>query len=77
MFSSDKESDLIEKLLQNYNTYSRPVANPSSQLNLQLKLTLKKIIDLDVRNQILKTKLWLEYYWKDENLIWEPVSLVF
>ena len=75
VFSSEKESELIEKLLKNYNPHSRPVANPSFQLDLDLKLTLKQIIDLDVRNQILKTKLWLEYYWKDEKLIWEPVSL--
>ena len=72
--SSDEEAALINKLLENYNPFARPVVNDSSQLNLEIILTLKQIINLDVRKQILKTKLWLEYYWKDKNLVWKPVS---
>ena len=72
-FSSDQETDLIHKLLVKYNPHARPVSNASSQLNLEIILTLKQIINLDVRKQILKTKLWLEYYWKDRNLVWKPV----
>ena len=72
---SDKETALINKLLKNYNPFARPVLNDSSQLDLEIILTLKQIINLDVRKQVLKTKLWLEYYWKDTNLVWKPVSL--
>ena len=72
---SDKETALINRLLHNYNPFARPVVNDSSTLNLEIILTLKQIINLDVRKQVLKTKLWLEYYWKDKNLIWNPVSL--
>ena len=74
--SSDEENILINKLLENYNPFARPVVNDSSQLNLEIILTLKQIINLDVRKQILKTKLWLEYYWKDKNLVWKPVSVL-
>ena len=73
VFGSDQETDLIHKLLEKYNPHARPVSNASSKLNLEIILTLKQIINLDVRKQILKTKLWLEYYWKDRNLVWKPV----
>ena len=72
---SDKETALINKLLKNYNPFARPVVNDSLQLDLEIILTLKQIINLDVRKQVLKTKLWLEYYWKDTKLVWKPVSL--
>ena len=72
---SEKETTLINMLLKNYNPFARPVVNDSSQLDLEIILTLKQIINLDVRKQILKTKLWLEYYWKDKKLVWKPVSL--
>ena len=74
VLTSDEERNLISKLLENYNPSARPVVNETSQLNLEIILTLKQIINLDVRKQILKTKLWLEYYWKDKNLVWRPVS---
>ena len=73
---SDDESRLIDTLLNKnkYQPYSRPVANASTPLLLNITLTLKQIIDLDERNQLLKTNLWLEYYWFDSKLVWNPVS---
>ena len=71
---SDDETRLINKLLSGYQAYSRPVPNPSSPLLLNLTMTLKQIIDLDERNQLLTTNLWLEYYWFDSKLAWDPVS---
>ena len=73
---SDKETTLINKLLKNYNPFARPVVNDSLQLDLEIILTLKQIINLDVRKQILKTKLWLEYYWKDTNMACHPEWLI-
>ena len=72
---SNNETSLINTLLRTYQPYSRPVANPRSTLSLNITLTLKQIIDLDERNQLLKTNLWLEYYWFDDKLQWKPVSI--
>ena len=72
---SDNETLLINHLLDRYQPYSRPVADPSLPLSLNITLTLKQIIDLDERNQLLKTNLWLEYYWFDHKLQWNPVNL--
>ena len=70
---SDAETNLINNLLRDYQKFSRPVANPNLPLSLNITLTLKQIIDLDERNQLLKTNLWLEYYWFDDKLKWNPV----
>ena len=70
--SSDYETHLINHLLKGYEKHSRPVASPNLPLSLNITLTLKQIIDLDERNQLLKTNLWLEYYWFDEKLHWNP-----
>ena len=75
VFCSDNETSLINKLLRKYQRYSRPVADPSSSLSLNITLTLKHIIDLDERNQLLQTNLWLDYYWFDDKLQWKPVSI--
>ena len=71
---SKHEKDLIKSLLKDYEPDARPVSNASLPLAVEIKLTLKQIIDLDERNQILKTNIWLEYYWIDSNLVWKPVS---
>ena len=71
---SDQETKLINDLLSNYQKYSRPVSDPILPLHLNITLTLKQIIDLDERNQLLKTNLWLEYYWYDDKLRWKTVS---
>ena len=71
--SSDQETNLINDLMRDYQKYSRPVSDPNLPLHLNITLTLKQIIDLDERNQLLKTNLWLEYYWFDDKLKWKTV----
>ena len=68
------EQQLMRRILRGYRAYVRPVPNASLPLTVEIQLRLKQIVDLDVRNQILKTNLWLDYYWKDSNLVWNPVS---
>ena len=43
-------------------------------VKLQFGVTLQQIIDMDERNQLLKSNLWLEYMWTDVNLAWNEVS---
>ena len=70
---SQSEKKLIRSLLKGYEPLARPVKNASIPHTLQIIVTLKQIVDLDERNQILKTNVWLEYYWNDTNLKWTPV----
>ena len=68
------ERRLISDLLANYQKYERPVQNESHPVELTFTLSLQQIIDLDERNQLLKTNLWLDYSWHDVNLRWNKVG---
>ena len=73
--AATNEHRLLDNLLDKYQKYERPVANESSPVNLTFTLSLQQIIDLDERNQLLITNLWLDYSWKDVNLEWNKVLI--
>ena len=61
-------------LIGRYQIYERPVQNENRPVELQFNISLQQIIDLDERNQLLKSNMWLTYHWFDENLVWNEVS---
>ncbi|XP_046650110.1 acetylcholine receptor subunit alpha-like isoform X4 [Daphnia pulicaria] len=63
---------LYDDLLSNYNKIVRPVVNNSDVLKVRIKLKLSQLIDLNLKNQIMTTNLWVEQYWYDYKLMWEP-----
>ena len=73
IFGATNEHRLLNNLLMDYQKYERPVANESLPVSLNFTLSLQQIIDLDERNQLLITNLWLEYTWEDVNLQWNKV----
>ncbi|XP_052124765.1 acetylcholine receptor subunit alpha-type acr-16 isoform X6 [Frankliniella occidentalis] len=64
------EKRLLHSLLDHYNVLERPVANESDPLQLSFGLTLMQIIDVDEKNQLLITNIWLKLEWNDVNLRW-------
>ncbi|XP_037509764.1 neuronal acetylcholine receptor subunit alpha-7 [Rhipicephalus sanguineus] len=66
------ERRLLADLLANYNTLERPVLNESEPLILNFGLTLQQIIDVDEKNQLIITNIWLTLEWIDVNLRWNP-----
>ncbi|KAL5282058.1 CHRNA7.2 family protein [Megaselia abdita] len=64
------EKRLLHDLLDSYNTLERPVLNESDPLQLSFGLTLMQIIDVDEKNQLLVTNVWLKLEWNDMNLRW-------
>ena len=65
---------LLEDLLKNgYQKLERPVSKESSPLQLNFSISLQQIIDLDEKNQLLTTNIWLTYNWFDANLSWNEV----
>ncbi|XP_063045956.1 neuronal acetylcholine receptor subunit alpha-7-like [Engraulis encrasicolus] len=65
---------LYKELMENYNRLERPVVNDSSPLLVELGMTLLQIIDVDEKNQVLMTNVWLQLYWTDIYLSWNPDS---
>ncbi|XP_023333966.1 neuronal acetylcholine receptor subunit alpha-7 isoform X2 [Eurytemora carolleeae] len=64
------ERRLLDDLLENYNKLERPVINETEAVVLSFGLTLQQIIDVDEKNQILTTNIWLNLEWNDANLKW-------
>ncbi|KAI9522981.1 Neuronal acetylcholine receptor subunit alpha-7, partial [Dissostichus eleginoides] len=63
---------LYNDLLVNYNRLERPVQNDSAAIVVELGLTLLQIIDVDEKNQVMITNAWLQMYWTDIYLSWNP-----
>ncbi|XP_065565150.1 neuronal acetylcholine receptor subunit alpha-7-like isoform X4 [Artemia franciscana] len=69
-FQGPHEKRLLHHLLDHYNTLERPAANESEPLQISLGMTLMQIIDVDEKNQLLITNMWLKLEWSDYNLRW-------
>lgn len=59
-FAGINEKRLLHDLLDSYNTLERPVVNESDPLQISFGLTLMQIIDVDEKNQMLVTNIWLK-----------------
>ncbi|KAK7002839.1 neuronal acetylcholine receptor subunit beta-3, partial [Biomphalaria glabrata] len=54
------EQRLMNYLVRNYDNSVRPVYDSTQAVDIQLGLTLTQILDLDEKNQVLTTNVWLE-----------------
>ncbi|XP_035538311.1 neuronal acetylcholine receptor subunit alpha-7-like [Morone saxatilis] len=61
---------LYKDLMTDYNPLERPVVNDSQTLTVHFGLTLNQIMDVDEKNQVLTTNIWLQLYWDDNYLSW-------
>lgn len=62
--------DLFDK--KGYNPLIRPVKNNNDSLEISFSLALSQIINVDEVNQVMKTNVWLQVYWVDFQLSWDP-----
>ncbi|KAL3865574.1 hypothetical protein ACJMK2_042949 [Sinanodonta woodiana] len=70
--SSTDEQRLYRYLMKNYDRNTRPVYNASQAVNVSVGISLTQIFDVDERNQVITTNIWLDQEWMDEKLIWDP-----
>ncbi|XP_034535010.1 neuronal acetylcholine receptor subunit alpha-7-like, partial [Notolabrus celidotus] len=61
---------LYKELMRNYNPLERPVNNDSHSLTVHFSFSLLQIMDVDEKNQVLTTNIWLQLYWTDYYLQW-------
>jgi len=64
------EKVLLDSLMKNYNTQNRPVLNESMPIDITFGINLQQIVDLDEKNQLLTTCMWLQLSWQDYQLTW-------
>uniref|UniRef100_A0A3B4D8N8 Cholinergic receptor nicotinic alpha 9 subunit n=1 Tax=Pygocentrus nattereri TaxID=42514 RepID=A0A3B4D8N8_PYGNA len=62
---------LLNDLMENYSKALRPVEDTDKALNVTLQITLSQIKDMDERNQVLTTYLWVRQIWHDAYLHWD------
>ncbi|CAM4494754.1 unnamed protein product [Leuciscus chuanchicus] len=62
---------LLNDLMENYSNALRPVEDTDKALNVTLQITLSQIKDMDERNQVLTTYLWVRQIWHDAYLSWD------
>ncbi|CAF0776735.1 unnamed protein product [Adineta steineri] len=65
---------LYEELItvRSYNRLIRPVKNNSEKLTVYLGLRLTQLLDVDEKNQIMTSNVWLKQEWYDDKLRWDP-----
>ncbi|XP_026493329.1 acetylcholine receptor subunit beta-like 2 isoform X1 [Vanessa tameamea] len=63
---------LYDDLLSNYNRLIRPVTNVSDILTVRLGLKLSQLMEVNLKNQVMTTNLWVEQKWYDYKLQWNP-----
>ncbi|XP_030630769.1 neuronal acetylcholine receptor subunit alpha-7 [Chanos chanos] len=63
---------LYNDLMKSYNPLERPVYNDSHSLTVHFSFSLMQIMDVDEKNQVLTTNIWLQLYWNDHYLQWNP-----
>ncbi|CDQ56675.1 unnamed protein product [Oncorhynchus mykiss] len=50
---------LLKNLLKDYNRMERPVGNDSHSLTVFFSISLMQIMDVDEKNQVVTTNIWL------------------
>ncbi|KAM9766216.1 neuronal acetylcholine receptor subunit alpha-7a isoform 2-T2 [Menidia menidia] len=73
-FQGPNQRRLYNDLMRAYNPLERPVYNDSQSLTVHFGLSLMQIMDVDEKNQVLTTNIWLQLYWNDHYLQWNPLD---
>ncbi|XP_028908520.1 neuronal acetylcholine receptor subunit alpha-2 isoform X2 [Ornithorhynchus anatinus] len=66
------EDRLFKHLFQGYNRWVRPVPNTSDVVIVRFGLSIAQLIDVDEKNQMMTTNVWLKQEWQDYKLRWDP-----
>nr|XP_057941421.1 neuronal acetylcholine receptor subunit alpha-4b [Doryrhamphus excisus] len=66
------EEKLLQDLFVRYNKLSRPVENSSDTVLVHFGLSIAQLIDVDEKNQMMTTNVWVKQEWNDYKLRWNP-----
>nr|XP_020468270.1 neuronal acetylcholine receptor subunit alpha-2-like isoform X2 [Monopterus albus] len=66
------EERLLQDLFVHYNKLSRPVENTTDTVLVHFGLSIAQLIDVDEKNQMMTTNVWVKQEWNDYKLRWNP-----
>ncbi|XP_034533957.1 neuronal acetylcholine receptor subunit alpha-2-like isoform X2 [Notolabrus celidotus] len=66
------EDDLFRRLFGGYSKWTRPARNVTDVVIVKFGLSIAQLIDVDEKNQMMTTNVWLKQEWTDYKLQWTP-----
>ncbi|XP_051580610.1 neuronal acetylcholine receptor subunit alpha-5-like isoform X3 [Myxocyprinus asiaticus] len=67
------EDKLFKYLFSNYQKWVRPVEDLNGTVQVKFGLAISQLVDVDEKNQLMTTNVWMKQEWKDMKLQWNPV----
>ncbi|KAK2716449.1 acetylcholine receptor subunit beta-like 1 [Artemia franciscana] len=71
---SEDEERLVRNLFRGYNKLIRPVENLTEKVEVQFGLAFVQLIDVNEKNQVMKSNVWLRLMWNDYQLQWDEAD---
>ncbi|XP_053133372.1 neuronal acetylcholine receptor subunit alpha-7-like isoform X2 [Hemicordylus capensis] len=68
------QRQLLKELMEDYTPLERPVGDDAQPITVHFTLSLMQIMDVDEKNQVLTTNVWLQMYWYDHYLRWNETE---
>ncbi|XP_042305155.1 neuronal acetylcholine receptor subunit beta-3 isoform X1 [Sceloporus undulatus] len=74
VFSSfaENEDALLRHLFHGYQKWIRPVRHSNDTIKVYFGLKISQLVDVDEKNQLMTTNVWLKQEWIDHKLCWNP-----
>ncbi|XP_053434524.1 neuronal acetylcholine receptor subunit beta-3 [Nycticebus coucang] len=69
---AEYEDALLRHLFQGYQKWVRPVLHSNDTIKVYFGLKISQLVDVDEKNQLMTTNVWLKQEWTDYKLRWNP-----
>ncbi|XP_033029723.1 neuronal acetylcholine receptor subunit beta-3 [Lacerta agilis] len=69
---AENEDALLRHLFQGYQKWIRPVKHSNDTIKVYFGLKISQLVDVDEKNQLMTTNVWLKQEWIDQKLCWNP-----
>lgn len=71
-FIGNDQTRLYKELFANYEKHNHPVLNPSEVVTVVFDFQLIRVVDVSAKYQYIKTYAWVNQYWNNPQLSWDP-----
>uniref|UniRef100_A0A4W6E6Y0 Cholinergic receptor nicotinic beta 3 subunit a n=1 Tax=Lates calcarifer TaxID=8187 RepID=A0A4W6E6Y0_LATCA len=69
---AEMEDSLLRNLFRGYQKWVRPVQHANDTITVRFGLKISQLVDVDEKNQLMTTNVWLWQEWVDVKLKWNP-----
>nr|ADG63463.1 nicotinic acetylcholine receptor beta 2 subunit [Pardosa pseudoannulata] len=71
---SEDEERLVRDLFRDYNRLIRPVERMNETVEVSFGLSSIQLINVNEKNQIMTSNVWLQLMWNDYQLVWDEAD---